>query len=73
MDVRFKEANVEAVRWRARLDYQYNSDVPRRDACRALIVGTPSADTSTDGWEIDGIVPVSKGGTDDLQSLQPLH
>ena len=38
-----------------------------------LIAETPSADTSTHGWEINEIVPVSKDGTDDLQSVQPLH
>lgn len=29
--------------------------------------------TSAYGWEIDHVIPVSQGGSDDLGNLRPLH
>lgn len=46
----------------------------RRDSCGALMLRNKYGATDSEyGWEIDHVVPRSKGGTDLLGNLQPLQ
>ena len=67
----FDEATIEAV-WR-RGTPEPGLTSYRKDVCGASMQRSKHGKTEQYGWEVDHKKPVAKGGTDDLDNLQPLQ
>ncbi len=70
----FDENIIQQVWNKGIIQNGYDSDIARKDACGAWMLRGQYGNTdSLFGWEIDHVLPKTKGGTDDLINLRPMQ
>lgn len=69
----FSDTTIKDVWNKAQKIASYNPDIWRKDFAGAWINIDQYGEQSKYGWEIDHLMPVSLGGSDDFSNLVPLH
>lgn len=69
----FDQIAIQAVWEKGRVMLGVDPGEYRLDACGTRMHRWSYGQTTNDGWEVDHIKPVSAGGTDSLDNLQPLQ
>lgn len=69
----FDQWTINTVWQKGQVVPGYDPNEYRKDRCGAWMRKASYGTTGDYGWEIDHAYPVSRGGTDDMSNLQPLH
>lgn len=69
----FSAEEIEQVWEKALPQPRNNPDLFRKDYAGAWIRKDAYGEESEYGWEIDHVLPLSKGGTHDISNLEPLQ